>query len=82
MFAIFQGELQARTSLKAFFLQTIEQLNYFSERFLSSRGPENALRLFQFFTNLLGQINCLKSYKCAKNDGINTKPQKKTLTAI
>ena len=56
MFAIFQGERQARTSLKAFFLQEIEHLNYFSERFLCSRGQKMPKDFPQFFTNKLSQV--------------------------
>ena len=50
VFAIFQDKLWARTSRKAFFLQTIEKLNYLSERFLSSRGKKMSK---DFFSSLL-----------------------------
>ena len=53
VFAIFQDELQARISLKAFFLQLIGQLNYSSERFLSSCRQKMSK---DFLSSVLGQI--------------------------
>ena len=61
-YGIFQDELQARISLKAFFFTNNVITNYFSERSLSSRGQKMSK---DFLSSLPGQINCLKSYKCA-----------------
>ena len=54
MVSVFQDELQARISFKALFLQTIKQLNYFSERFLSSRGAKMSN---DFLRSLMAQVN-------------------------
>ena len=61
LFTIFQDELEARMSLKAFFLQLKGQPNILQHVFfLSELRPERLLSAV-----LHGSDHCLKSQKCA-----------------